>query len=233
MLAPVSRGRTPKQTRAGAVAERMRGDILNGHLRPADRLMFPDLCERYRASVGVTREALAALVAQGLVVAQPHQGYTVRTVSPEDLVELTDTRLAVEPVVLRLSIASGDLEWESRVIAAHHVLARTPRQDPDDPRQTTDEWAAAHEAFHAELFSGCPIRRLLAFTASLAEEAALYRRWSVPFESDRDVAGEHLAIVDAAIARDADLAVERLCSHTALTAELLLGHAAELPVLRS
>ena len=47
--------------------------------------MFPDLCKRYGASVGVTREALASLAAEGLVLAQPHQGYVVRPLSPEDL----------------------------------------------------------------------------------------------------------------------------------------------------
>ena len=225
-------GGTQRQTLAGAVADRMRGDILYGRLRPADRLMFPDLCKQYGASVGVTREALASLVAQGLVIAQPHQGYKVRTVSTEDLVQLTDTRIALEPVVLRLSIANGDVEWESRVIAAHHVLARTPRHPPDNSLQTTDEWVLVHEAFHAELFSGCTNARLISFTRALAEEAALYRRWSVPFETDRDVAGEHAAIVDAVIARDADLASERLCSHIALTARLLLEHTSELPVAK-
>lgn len=223
-------GGTPKQTLAGAVADRMRSDILSGRLRPADRLMFPDLCKQYGASVGVTREALASLVAQGLVVAQPHQGYKVRTVSTEDLVELTATRIAFEPVVLRLSIANGDVEWESRVIAAHHVLARTTREPPDNPLETTDEWVLAHEAFHAELFSGCTNGRLIGFTRGLAEEAALYRRWSVPFESDRDVAGEHAAIVEATIVRDVELACERLCAHITLTARLLLEHTDELPV---
>lgn len=219
-----------RQTLAGAVADRMRGDILSGRLRPADRLMFPDLCKHYGASVGVTREALASLVAQGLVISQPHQGYKVRTVSTDDLVQLTDTRVALEPVVLRLSIEHGDVEWESRVIAAHHVLARTVREPPDNPLATTDEWAIAHEAFHAELFSGCSNARLIGFTRALAEEAALYRRWSVPFETDRDVAGEHAAIVEAVIARDADTACKRLCDHITLTARLLLEHTAELPV---
>src|SRR3954469_24687574 len=133
----------------------MRDDILNGRYRPGDRLMFPGLCKRYGASVGVTREALASLAAEGLVQTEAHQGYVVRPLSPEDLTELTAARVALEPMVLRQSIADGDVEWESRVVASHHVLLRTPRERAEDPLRITNEWAEAHEAFHAALFSGC------------------------------------------------------------------------------
>ena len=213
-----------KQTRATAVRRKMRDDILAGRLRPGQRLMFPDLCERYEASVGVVREALTSLVSDGLVRAQAHQGHIVTPLSHADLAELTIARTTIEPLVLRRSIANGDVQWEARLVAAHHVLSRTPRYDADDPQRGSDEWAAAHEEFHEALFAGCDNSRLLRTTRNLAEEAALYRRWSVPLEANRDVAGEHDELLAAAISRDADLAAERLCEHIARTAELLITH---------
>jgi DNA-binding GntR family transcriptional regulator len=213
-----------KQTLATAVGAKLRDDILNGGFRPGDRLMFPDLCKRYGASVGVTREALASLAAEGLVLAQPHQGYVVRPLSPEDLTDLTAARVALEPIVLRQSIADGDIEWESRVVAAHHVLLRTPR----DPLRVTNDWAEAHEAFHSALFSGCSNKRLLVMTQMLATESAVYRRWSPPFESDRDVAAEHAALVEAAIKREADRAADLLIRHITQTAQILITHSHEI-----
>src|SRR5262249_20239045 len=159
-----------------------------------------------------------------LVQTEAHQGYIVRPLSPEDLTELTAARVALEPLVLRQSIANGDVEWESRVVAAHHVLVRTPREQEDDPLHITNAWAEAHEAFHPALFSGCGNKRLLAMTQMLATEAALYRRWSPPFESNRDVAAEHAALVDATIERDADRAADLLVAHIAHTAQLLITH---------
>jgi DNA-binding GntR family transcriptional regulator len=214
----------PKQTRAAAVRKQMRDDILAGRLSPGQRLMFPDLCERYEASVGVVREALTSLVSDGLVRAQAHQGHVVTPLSHADLAELAAARTTIEPLVLRESIEHGDVQWEAQLVAAHHVLARTPRVDPEDPERASDEWAAAHEAFHEALFAGCGNTRLLRVTRSLAEEAALYRRWSIPLEAERDVAGEHDGLLAAAISRDADLAAERLCEHIARTAELLITH---------
>jgi DNA-binding GntR family transcriptional regulator len=211
-----------KQTLAELVRRRIRGDILAGRLRPGEKLAFADLCETYEASVGVVREALTWLAGQGLVKAQPHQGHIVSPLSADDLAELTQARMLIEPLVLRQSIEHGTVDWEARVVGAHHVLSRTPRTDPDDARRASEEFIAAHERFHAALFSGCSNARLLRITDGLAQEAALYRRWSVPYEDDRDVAAEHEALVAASVGRDPDRAEELLRAHISTTAELLL-----------
>jgi DNA-binding GntR family transcriptional regulator len=217
--------RESKPTRATRVAQQMRDDILYGPLHPGERLMFPDLCRQYEASVGAIREALVSLTAQGLVKAQAHQGYVVTPLSEGDLLGLTSARLAIEPVVLREAVREGDLAWEGRVVTTHHMMSRIPRESDD--RKITDEWVAAHEAFHAALFSGCTNRRLLAIVHSFAEAASLYRRWSMPLETHRDVATEHVGIMDAALDRDADLASDRLCDHIQTTTRLLVEHAHE------
>jgi DNA-binding GntR family transcriptional regulator len=106
-------------------------------------------------------------------------------------------------------------------------LSRTPREGGGG-QHFSDEWTAVHEAFHEALFSGSGNRRLLAIVRSFGEEAALYRRWSIPLEPNRDVAEEHQGIMEAALNRDADLAAERLCEHISYTAQLLLGHSREV-----
>jgi DNA-binding GntR family transcriptional regulator len=219
--------RVAKPTRPAIVAASMRGDILSGRLAPGERLVFPDLCRRYDASVGAIREALVSLVGQGLVKAQAHQGYEVTPLSHDELLGLTEARLGIEPIVLRDAIQRGDLEWEGRVVNTHHVMSRTPREG-ENGGITGDDWAAAHEAFHAALFSGSTNRRLLDIVKGFAEEAALYRRWSMPYETDRDVAGEHAGIMEAALARDGDLAVERLTAHISVTTHLLIEHSHEI-----
>ncbi|MFC6880808.1 MULTISPECIES: GntR family transcriptional regulator [Actinomadura] len=219
-------------TRAGEVYGRLRGDILGGRLAPGQRLKFPELCERYGCSVGGAREALTRLVSEGFVTTQSHHGFMVVPLSHEDLADLTDARVEIESLVFRLSVRDGDMAWESRAVAAHHVLDRTPFFGPDDTDRPSDDWAAAHAAFHLALLEGCRNRRLLATARAMREEAELYRQWSVSFgqEPDRDIAGEHRALLDAAIARDGDLAAERLREHIAHTAGLLIRNATDAPV---
>ncbi|WP_345382809.1 GntR family transcriptional regulator [Pseudonocardia yuanmonensis] len=211
---------------------RLRSDILAGRLVPGSRLKFPELCEHYGVSVGAAREALTRLTAEGLVKTQPHQGYVVTPLSYEDLADLTRARIEIESLVLRLSVQEGDVEWESRAVAAHHVLERAVFMSDDDPDHPTDEWTAAHAKFHLALIDGCTNRRLLDVARALREEAELYRQWSVSFgqEPDRDLAGEHRALLEASVGRQADLAGQLLRDHIAHTASLLISVATDEPI---
>lgn len=220
-------------TRTDEVYRRIRGDILGGRLRPGSRLKFPELCEGYGVSVGAAREALTRLTGEGLVKTQAHHGYMVTPLSHEDLADLTRARIEIESLVLRLSVLEGDVQWESRAVAAHHVLERAVFLDEDDPDHPTDEWAAAHATFHLALIDGCTNRRLLDTARALREEAELYRQWSVSFgqEPDRDLAGEHRALLDAAVGRQPDLAAQLLRDHIAHTARLLISVASDEPAI--
>src|ERR671927_1974012 len=176
--------KTATGTRVDTVQERVRSDILAGRLRPGDRLKFPDLCQQFQVSAGVVREALSRLADQGLVRMQPHQGFQVTPLSYDDLRELTSARIEIETMVFRLSVEHGDLEWETGTVAAHHMLARTPPQDPEDPTRPNEAWDDVHAAFHLALLAGCPNRRLLDIAMRLRSEAELYRHWALTFGPD-------------------------------------------------
>ncbi|MGK5534312.1 FCD domain-containing protein, partial [Streptomyces sp. URMC 129] len=157
--------------------------------------------------------------------------FSVTPLSYEELADLTFARTEIESAVLRLSVLDGDMAWEGRLVAAHHVLDRTPFTRPDDTAHPSDAWAAAHAAFHLALLDGCRNRRMLSIARALREEAELYLHWSVSFgqEPDRDIAGEHRGLLDAAVARDADLAARLLREHIAHTARLLIRGAVDAP----
>lgn len=218
-------------TRTDGIYQRIRADILSGRLVPGARLKFPELSQRYETSVGAAREVLTKLAADGLVVTRAHQGYVVTPLSHQDLAELTQARVELESLVLRLAVLEGDIQWESRAVAAHHVLERTTFRNPADPAHPSDEWSVAHAGFHAALLSGCGNQRLVGMARSLRQEAELYLQWSVSFgtEPDRDLPGEHRRILEAAVARDADRAAELLRDHIAHTAQLLITCAPDEP----
>ncbi len=192
------------RTKAERVYSQLRADILAGRHLPGQRLRYTDLCERYRTSMGVLRESMLRLAEQGLVKGEPQQGFQVVSLSAADLRDLTDARRELETLTLRHAIADGDIEWESRLIAAHHRLSRASQLDPDDPERLSDAWVAAHAEFHNTLLDGCANQRLKNIAASLRDSAELYRRWSVPLghNNDRDVAAEHAEILAAVLARE-------------------------------
>ncbi|WP_411074928.1 GntR family transcriptional regulator [Streptomyces sp. cmx-4-7] len=210
-----------KPTRAGTVYTRIREEIFQGQLHPGQRLRLVELGQRFSVSQSVVREALTRLSEQGLVLAAPQQGFSVVTVSLDDLDDLTEARVEIETMVLRRAMTRGDLRWEADVVAAHHHLAGTPALLSDGTMN--GEWFTVHERFHRALLEGCGNVRLLTAALGLRDEASLYRRWSRPVghDFDRDVAGEHRQLVDAVLSGDADKAVALLAHHIDRTSEAL------------
>lgn len=221
------------ETKAERVYGGLRADILAGRHEPGQRLRYAELCARYGTSMGVLREALLRLAEQGLVKGQAQQGFQVTALSAADLRELTEARRELETLTLRCAILEGDVEWESRLIAAHHRLSRTPQLEPEDPQRLSDAWVNAHAEFHGALLDGCANQRLKSITAALRDSAELYRRWSIPLGNDpaRDVGAEHADILAAALDRDIDRAIMHLGSHVNRTADSLLAKQGQ-PVTR-
>ena len=216
-------------TSARKVYAQIRRDIYASRLQPGQRLKFPELCSRYGTSVGVAREALTMLAAERLVQAQAHAGYRVTPLSIEELTDLTVARVEVESSAFRHAIEEGDLQWESSVVAAHHLLSRLPVPGADSADTKHETWGAAHQAFHSALLSGCASRRLRETAQALRAEAELYRSWTGHLKpgSHRDVASEHRRLMEAVLARDVQQGTRLLRDHIAATTQTLMASATE------
>ena len=219
------------QTRTDRVYERMRADIFAARLRPGQRLKFPELCSAYDTSVGVAREALARLGVERLVRPQAHRGYTVVELSADALADLTSARVELESLVFHHAVEHGGVGWEAEILSSHHLLCRidVPLDSASDDE--LESWYRAHEFFHRSLLSGCPSRRLREIALGMRSEAELYRRWALPLgnEKNRDVASEHAAILDAALAHDADEASGLLGDHIIQTSQILISGVSSVP----
>jgi GntR family carbon starvation induced transcriptional regulator len=205
----------------------IRRDIMAGVLPPGTRLRIKALGERYDAGLIPLREALSRLSAVGLIVAQEQRGFLVASVSRAELLDLLALRQNLEGVALRESVAKGTLEWEAQLIAAHHRLMRLSNAGQPVSRGISadeQEWDRAHHAFHHALLAACESPWLMRFVDVLFDQMNRYRHLSFHAASSavRDVPGEHQAMLDAALARDADTACRLLETHLAKTAKLAL-----------
>ena len=131
--------------------------------------------------------------------------------------------MIIETTTLRQSIQEGDLGWESAVLASHHTLASLDSRRADG--SVNSEWLEAHAQFHSTLLAGAPNRRIRNLAESLRDVTEVYRCWSggPGLPEQRDTAAEHKAIMDAALARDANLAVAELTLHIEKTTKQLLS----------
>src|SRR6266567_894643 len=79
-----------------SLLDRLRMAIYRGELRPGQRLVETELAGRYETSRGAVREALVLLGNEGLVSRERNRGATVRPVSLEEAIEITETRAVLE-----------------------------------------------------------------------------------------------------------------------------------------
>jgi len=207
-----------------AVFADIRVGILSGAYAPGSKLSPRAIATASNVSLSVVREALTRLAEQGLVVAEPQLGFSVVTLDLEGARDLNRVRVLIEGAAIKDAIDHADVEYETRVIASHHRLVRTPQWVDEESQTVTEEWARAHAQFHGALLSTCTSPRLLEMSASLRETAELYRRWSSTLTATqlrRDVSGEHHALMQAALDRDADLGSRLAGQHINKTTELL------------
>lgn len=211
--APANSGPKERNRTESAYAE-LRADLLACRLLPGTKLNIVDLTTRHGVSLGAVREALSRLTAEGLVIAEMNRGYRVAPVSEAELLDLTSTRIDIEVACLRMAIHAGGVEWESRIVAEHHRLSRTPERVVGDEHRVSDVWAEAHKDFHAALVSACDSPWRLRLRGLLYDQTERYRRLSVPaLPQERDIAAEHKALMDATLARDEKLAAKLIATH--------------------
>lgn len=197
-----------------AVFSQLRQDILGCRLAPDSRLKIGVLCDRFGASLGAVREALSRLTSEGLVVSEPQRGYRVAPISPEDFADLTRTRIKIEGMALRDSIAQGDLAWERSVLSALDQMAHLSVTEAGRDSTISEDWATAHAHYHHVLISACTSPWLLRFRQSLFDHSERYRLIALPYAaSRRNLDREHEAIAEASVQRNVERASRLLTRH--------------------
>ena len=209
-------------TLASSVYDMMRQDILKGDLPPGEKLRVEYLRDRYGVGASPIREALNRLSVDGVVMRVDQKGFRVATVSVAELDELIKTRCWLEETAIRESIAAGDDAWEERLVMAFHRLSKAPRSAEQITYAINPDWEVLHRAFHLALIGACGSRWLISYCEQLNDLADRYRQLAVrvtyPRRNELD---EHKAIMDAAVNRDPDRAVEVLMDHYRRTAEII------------
>ncbi|MCC7271382.1 MAG: FCD domain-containing protein [Alphaproteobacteria bacterium] len=212
----------PEKTLAERIYNQLRRDILVGSLEPGRKLRFEYLRERYEAGMSTFRESLARLAADGLVIAEGQRGFRVAAVSLADLWDVTRLRQKMETLALQRAIEIGDDGWEAEIVAAYHRLSKL--KDPRSGRLTLlgEEPLLRHRAFHFSLIAACDSPWTMRFVSTLYDHSERYRRFStLRASAPRDTDGEHQALMQAALGRDAKTATRLLVDHLEQTARVV------------
>lgn len=175
------------------VTRKLRGEIIDRVRAPGSRLIERELADELHVSRVPVRDALRALVAEGLVISRPRSWAVVREFTAGDIADLNEVRAAVEPLVFTLAAARRTREGlqQLRSIATDELAAA----------ETGDATRARHAAadFH-EAVTGLAANDLL---VEMLRPLRSRIRWVLSQHDDLlAVAQEHRELYDAIADRD-------------------------------
>lgn len=194
---------------AEPIYEALKAAILAGTLAPGEPLRQDEIARRHGVSKIPVREALLRLEVDGFVLFRKNRGATVREISPAEILDLQDIRVALECRALELAVpqmAKSDLERARAVLEDY-----TEQASPSD-------WSGMNVRFHQALYEPCGNAALLQMVADLRERLGPFVRLLVSETSGFErPAQEHRDILTACEAGDTQKAVRLLRQHIETT----------------
>jgi DNA-binding GntR family transcriptional regulator len=195
-----------KPSRAESLYRSVKDMAILFEFKPGERINEVGLAQRLGASRTPLREALNRLVAEGFLVLKQDRGFFCRDLKPREMFELYQFRAVLEVAAIRLACEQAT---EQEVADLAHFLDET---GPQEGGRNSQELVALDEFFHEKIMA---LSRNMEMSRTLENINARikYFRW-VDMDSKREgTQQEHRAIVQALMARDADLAARRMETH--------------------
>lgn len=111
-------GARARELESARVTRMLREDIIVGRRAPGSRLVERDIAAELNVSRLPVREAIRALVAEGIVVARPRTWAVVREFTLQDIQDFAEVREAIETQIFVFAAERHDEEGLARLRAA-------------------------------------------------------------------------------------------------------------------
>ena len=201
--------------------------ILAGELAPGAKLTEALLVERLGVSRGPIREAFRILEEAGLVRQEKNRGVFVRSIAPEEAVEIYDLRAMLEESAGRRLAERITPEQLKSLRTMVEQMERHVKDGHDT--NASDRYHLLNLAFHGALVDFVGNRKLSSLYRRLVKELSLVRRANLAGGRQIPVsASEHRAILKAIAAGDAEAAGLALRAHVLESKERTLKNAAAI-----
>jgi DNA-binding GntR family transcriptional regulator len=183
----------------------LREALITGRI--ADGVVYSSkaLAAELGVSNGPIREAMLALVDDGLMEAVPNKGFRAVPLAPADLAEIYEMRLLLEvPVIARQARDGLPGDLAARLAGLVDTIERTARS-----RDLAGNLAADRD-FHLALLAAGGNRRLVSTVARLRDQTRLHNLRTINADGRLIASAEEHRPLLAAIVRHDEPAAERL-----------------------
>lgn len=192
---------TSESTLAQQCYEQLQNEIVEGILKPGEKLKVEPIKERFSIGQSPVREALSRLVACGLVQAEDNKGFYVAAISEADIRDTYDTYARIETTALAMAIERGDDAWQADIVSTLYSLGLIETKG-EIPSYAV--WAERNYNFHVALIAGCKSPTLLEIRRMVYMKFDRYCRMSFHVSKDSLSVNhqEHQKLAQAVLQRD-------------------------------
>jgi len=190
---------------------RLKQQILDNRYPPGAQILESKIAADLNASRTPVREAFIKLQQEGLLEIVPRHGVRISALSPNDMREIYEVLMSLEPSAVELLVARqpAKAELAPLVDACDAMQAALGGPAPD-----LHAWAVADERFHMSLARLCGNKRLAAMIMTVWDQAHRARMFTLslrplPMQST----AEHRAVLDAILAGDGERARDLYFAH--------------------
>lgn len=188
--------------------ELIKGKILSLELRPGLFLNEATLCEATGLGRMPVHQAIHRLQAEGMMEVIPRKGIVVRTDSLQDIRQLIEARMAMEPNIVALAaerISDEQIKELRKLIKQSSSLLNQSQRE---------SFGVIDRAFHRAVAEGSGNRFLADALRPLHERAdLLWHLRIMPADGLAVTQREHEAVLEAIVARDPGAAWKAMHAH--------------------
>lgn len=201
------------------VFESIREAIIDGKLKPGERVMEVQLAEKLGVSRTPVREAIRKLELEGLLIMEPRKGAYVTDVSLKDLVDVLEVRSSLEGLAASLA-ATRASEEEIEVLKEKAAQFKECIEKNDVQGMINKD-----TEFHEAILQAAKNKKLTSIIESLREQLQRFRvTYFTEYNMTTYLASEHQKVLDAIESRDPDKANEYAQQHIENLEKYIVSH---------
>lgn len=195
------------------VYDALKEDIINGTLKPGERINEVQLSQQLDVSRGPVRESISKLEQDGLILRNKRNILEVYTPNLEDLKEIYECRMALESMAAE---KAAQLITEKDATSLENLLSRSLEvvNSEEETGETTEIFLELNSEFHNTIIEISGNKRLMAQIDQLKSLTKLYRKYNIHDRDRRKTAhAQHNEIFQALKNKDAGKAGEMMSIH--------------------
>jgi DNA-binding GntR family transcriptional regulator len=182
------------------VVERLESDIIEGRLRPGQRLVETSLCEAWNISRSPVREALRILTGEGFLALIPRKGTFVSLLTRKEVEDIYHVRANLESLATFFTVRRGDPSVVKKMRAVQDALRAVVE------REDATSYRALNLEFHNTVTDACGNEYLIRMLHSLEKHIQRYRFRTYPKRGFPELIANHERIIELVASGDAELA---------------------------